>query len=111
MIWKPGSAPPRVLGPPFALDRGIWPSRHLGPQLTAGDALVILPVLQSTPPATDPEVEVVSSTEKAVPGDAPFVDRRLFQLTALDVQTGQACNLIPAPVALRNFVVSPDGRW
>jgi dipeptidyl aminopeptidase/acylaminoacyl peptidase len=111
MVWDAFSGRTRELGKPFPQDRSLWSSEGLEPQWTPDGKTLVVAALEpaaAEPPA--PRVRVLHSTDDVVPGDAFFVDRRLWKIMAIDLASERARLLTSRPLALRNILLSPDGK-
>ncbi len=89
----------------------LLPARSsLAPQWDpSGKRLVIATPAGPGDPGPSPRVKVVRSTDVRIPGDSFFVDERQAGLSVVDLTTGKAAPLLPAPVVLRSFRLAPSG--
>lgn len=110
-LWERSTGRTRVIGPSLGDERASVPLAPLAPRWTRDGRRLVVPVPDPPSPAPErPRVRVIRSTDAIVPGDARFTDTRKWRLTAVDVASGEAKPLTPEAVALRGFVVAPDGR-
>jgi dipeptidyl aminopeptidase/acylaminoacyl peptidase len=110
-FWDAASGQVRELGEPFAQDHTLWSSEGLKPEWTPDGKTLVVAALESPipkPPA--PRMRVLQTTDEVVPGDLFFVDRRLWRVMAIDVPSGRSRWLTPTPSALRQLLLSPDGK-
>lgn len=104
-VWDPRSGATRLLG------EGFGGRAELAPQWDAsGESIVYAQPLAPEPPAAPARVRVVESSDARIPGDQFFVNTRRAGLSVVDVRSGRSRPLLPAPVVLRSFRLSPDGR-
>jgi dipeptidyl aminopeptidase/acylaminoacyl peptidase len=108
-IWTAATGIAREIGEAFPKDESLWGSEQLAPQWTANGTAIVYAVLLPAPPQTEPESQLVHSSDAAMPGDAPFIDARKWTLVSVEVKSGHAHPLNPQPVSLTRFSVSPNG--
>ena len=83
---------------------------YLAPQWDpSGKALIVAAALPETT-AQPYRVRSVKNSDARIPGDQFFTDEKESTLTAIDVASGVSTMLMPGPVVLRSFRVSPTGR-
>ena len=83
---------------------------YLAPQWDPSGQALIVAVPGAGAPAPSYRVRSVKNSDARIPGDQFFTDERTATLTAIDVASGVATALTPAPVMLRSFRLSPTGR-
>jgi dipeptidyl aminopeptidase/acylaminoacyl peptidase len=85
---------------------------RLPPRWAGNTRLVYTRELEAPPPADPPRVQVVRSTDQRIPGDAFFSrPQQQAQLATVDLESGEERLLVEDPTGLRQFQVSPDGRY
>jgi len=103
-IWDPERDQTAPVGPELTARTYIAPQWH-----PSGRSIVLASALPQTPPQPY-RVRSIKSTDVRIPGDQFFTDDRKALLTSVDVATGASVPLTDAPVVLRSFRLSPDGR-
>ncbi len=104
-VWDKNSDKIRDLGEPFET------KNYLAPQWDkAGKRITFAIPAKEKDPGKPPRVQVVKSTDKRIPGDWFFVNKRKAALSVIDVSSGKEVKLLPEPFYLRSFRVSPNGR-
>jgi dipeptidyl aminopeptidase/acylaminoacyl peptidase len=110
MLWTAFSSSVRAMGDSFAQDRSTWSSEGLIPLWTPDSRTIMMAELEAPPaPAEKPRVTVIRTEDAVVPGDAFFVDRRLWKIAVIDVATGHQRVTGSNTFALRSLTLSPDG--
>jgi dipeptidyl aminopeptidase/acylaminoacyl peptidase len=103
-IWEADSGRVRLVGQPYS------GRSRLAPQWDpSGRSVVYARPVKDPEPGETPRVTVVKSTDARIPGDDFFVDAGRSGLAALDLATGKETSLLPSPVVLRSFALSPVG--
>jgi dipeptidyl aminopeptidase/acylaminoacyl peptidase len=112
MIWDAASGAARAIGNDFARDRSVWSSEGLTLHWTPDGRTLLVSELQDEPaPAQEPRRTVIRGSDTVVPGDVFFIDKRMWKLVAIDVESGRRRELDANAFALRGLALSPDSRW
>jgi dipeptidyl aminopeptidase/acylaminoacyl peptidase len=106
-IWTVASRDVREIGDEFPKDKSLSSSTRLAPQWSANGSVIVYPILLPAPAQTEPETQLLHSTDAAMPFDTPFVDTRKWSLVAIDVAKGQA-HTLTTQASLSFFSISPD---
>lgn len=104
VVWDAERDQLKDVGDPLTARTYLAPQWH-----PSGQALIVAAPLPETP-AQPYRVRSVKNTDARIPGDQFFTDARRAVLTSIDVTSGTATALTPAPVVLRSFRLSPSGR-
>ena len=104
VVWDAERDQITPIGDPF-------PARaDLAPQWDPSGKALIVAVPRARAPVPPYRVRSVTSRDARIPGDQFFTDERTSTLTTINVASGVATALTPAPVVLRSFRLSPTGR-
>ncbi len=82
----------------------------LAPQWDPSGKVLIVAAALAGEAAPPYRVRSVKSGDARIPGDQFFTDERKATLTAIEVPGGASTPLMPSPVVLRSFRLSPAGR-
>jgi len=83
---------------------------YLAPQWApSGRGIVYAAAVEEPPPEETPRVLVVESTDKRIPGDQFFLNKRKAVLVALDLESGEQKRLLDEPTLVRSFQLAPHG--
>jgi dipeptidyl aminopeptidase/acylaminoacyl peptidase len=104
-VWDKQESGIESLGEAFAVQSYLHPQWD-----AAGRRIVYAVPVKEEEPGKPPRVQVVRSTDKRIPGDWFFVDKRRARLVVVDIGSGEFTWLVEEPTYLRSFQVSPDGR-
>ena len=104
-VWDKASNRIKSLGERFEVGNGL--SVQWDP---SGKRLVYSVPVKEEDPGEPPRVQVVKSTDKRIPGDWFFVNKRKARLAIVDVSSGNGNRLLAEPIYLRSFKVAPDGE-
>ena len=88
----------------------IFDERPWLPPQWLDETHVLFASARKRPPQARPRVGVVESTDARIPGDQFFVDERQAVLVVADTTTRRTTPLMPSPVVLRSYRLSPDRR-
>jgi len=104
VVWDSEHDQMTPVGQPFTA------RAYLAPQWDAGNKTLIVAIPTAAASVAPYRVRSVKNSDARIPGDQFFVDERAAALTAIDVASGKATALTSAPVVVRSFRLSPNGR-
>ncbi len=103
-LWNAESGRVETLGESFS------GRSYLAPQWDrSGRRIVYAASVEEEQSGDPPRVRVVKSSDKRIPGDEFFLNRRTAKLVLANLSTGESRSLSAEPVRLRSFALSPDG--
>lgn len=76
----------------------------------SGQRIVYATAMADKNPGEPPRVRVVRSSDKRIPGDAFFINKRMARLAVADLSSARSRTLLDEPVYLRSFDLDPSGR-
>lgn len=93
-----------------ALGESFVARNYLSPQWDKSGRRIVLAVPEESEPKDPPRIYVIKNTDKRTPNDGFFVNSQKAGLAVIDVQSGSQWAILPGPIFLRSFKVSPDGQ-
>lgn len=104
VVWDSERDQVTPVGDPFTA------RAYLAPQWDPSNKTLVVAVPAVGAAVAPYRVRSVKNSDARIPGDQFFVDERAATLTTIDVASGAASALTPAPAVLRSFRLSPTGR-
>ena len=104
-VWNKITESIKDMGKPFET------RNYLKPQWDKTGKRIVYSIPVKEKKLSNPSrVQEIKSSDERIPGDWFFVNKQKASLAIIDVHTGKKIDLLPDPIYLRSFTVSPDTR-